>query len=324
MNTIKKLIKQRLFKLTVRFLNKNGYSLLSHKHMKSWADFFLNLSKIASKQNMNEEIDSIVFSKDRAMQLHAFLSSFIEMVKNRGRVFVLYTYSNERQKRSYDDLQKLFATENFVFIEETNFRHQLINILEKSNAGKILFYVDDMIFTHKIDYNLFKSIDTNSYVLALSRGMDMDYSIVLAKKIDLPEFKKTNEDLYQFQWNYSDKYSDWTYPLGVSGYMYGRIEIMSLIKAIDFKAPNSLEYGMQVFIPYFKNRIGLCPEFAACVCVHANLVQTEGINPVLGTFTVEQLLDIWEKGLRINTNEFYNKPMQVTQLQKYSFFLENK
>jgi hypothetical protein len=154
--------------------------------------------------------------------------------------------------------------------------------------------------------------------------MDMDYSIVLAKKIDLPEFKKTNEDLYQFQWNYSDKYSDWTYPLGVSGYMYGRIEIMSLIKAIDFKAPNSLEYGMQVFIPYFKNRIGLCPEFAACVCVHANLVQTEGINPVLGTFTVEQLLDIWEKGLRINTNEFYNKPMQVTQLQKYSFFLENK
>lgn len=50
----------------------------------------------------------------------------------------------------------------------------------------------------------------------------------------------------------------------------------------------------RMYILYFINRYGLCTEFASCVCVYANLVQSESKNPVLGTFSIDQLLDLWE------------------------------
>lgn len=63
----------------------------------------------------------------------------------------------------------------------------------------------------------------------------------------------------------------------------------------------------------------LCRAFASGVCVHANLVQSEGKNPVLETFSMEQLLELWEHGKRINLQDFYDKPMNITQVQKYTF-----
>ncbi len=147
----------------------------------------------------------------------------------------------------------------------------------------------------------------------------MTYSVVLQKPLELPPFTKYRYGLERFCWNFSDEYSDWTYPLGVAGYMYGKIEITAMCKAIPFKAPNSLESGMQLYLNFFKNRFGLCAEFATCVCVAANLVQTEGINPVIGTFSVQELLLLWEKGKKIDVQQFYNKPLNVTETQKYTF-----
>ena len=314
-----KLVKRKIHKLKSRILKITGYHLFNPVQMKSLSNFSFYILRYVENKNTNNIIDSIVFSKDRAMQLHAFLTSYIEQVSNRGKMFIIYTYSNERHQRSYDELMKIFIRENFIFIKEINFREQLINILEKSKAGKIIFYVDDMIFSHPIDYNTLKTVDATHNILALSRGKDMKYSIVLQKELVQPTFNKLNNNLLQFKWNSLEGESDWTYPLGVSGYMYGRIEITSMFKAINFKAPNSLEAGMQLFLPYFKDRFGLCFEFAPCVCIHANLVQTECKNPVIGTFSIDELLILWENGKRINLKEFYHKPMKISQVQEYSF-----
>jgi hypothetical protein len=290
---------------------------MSHKQINRSIDSSFYILKFVN--NSCREIDSIVFSKDRSMQLHAFLLSYTEKVCNRGRMYILYKCSDERHKKSYNELKADFTNENFIFIEETNFRSQLIEILDNSNAGKVIFYVDDMIFTHKIDYKELEKIDTNRYTLALSRGKDMNYSIVLQKPLVQPPFTEIGNNLLQFNWDYLEEFSDWTYPLGVSGYMYGKVEVSFICKTIDFKAPNSLESAMQLYLVYFKNRLGLCPESATSVCVHANLVQNEFTNPILGTFSIDELLNLWEKGKRIDVQEFYEKPMNITQVQKYTF-----
>lgn len=296
-----------------------GYQPVSHIQLEIIADFTLNILEFTDKIKFPTEIDSVVFSKDRAMQLHAFLLSYIERVNNRGMMFILYKCSNKRHKRSYDELRSTFIEEEFVFIEEQDFRQQLIEILEKSVARKIFFYVDDMIFTHRIDYKKFEIINTREYILTLSRGKDMDYSIVLQKPLVPPPFTKFSDNLERFNWNYSDIYSDWTYPLGLSGYMYGKIEITAIVKTIPFKAPNSLESGMQSFLILFKNRFGLCTEFASCICIPANLVQTECKNPTLGSFSIEELLVLWEAGKRIDVGEFYEKEINIAEVQKYTF-----
>lgn len=269
--------------------------------------------------NPNYGIISFVFSKDRAMQLHAFLESYFENVANYSKMIVLFKASNESHLNSYKELIKLFEDKPVIFIEEKNFRDQLIEAIEESKEGKIFFYVDDMIFTHKFDYEMLKGVNPYKTIVSLSRGRDLTNSTVLCKSITLPEFTNLSNDLLEFSWNNIKEHSDWSYPLGVSGYMFATKEILSIMKVISFKAPNSLENGMQQFKSIFIQRMGLCTENAVSICVHANLTQTEGYNPVFGEFSIEELLDKWNKGYQIEYTKFYSIPVNVAQIQEYTF-----
>lgn len=267
----------------------------------------------------DDGVISFVFSKDRSMQLHAFLESYFENVANYSKMIVLFKASSESHLNSYEELIKLFKDKPVTFIEEINFRDQLIQAIEESKEGKIFFYVDDMIFTHKFDYELLKDVNPFKTIVSLSRGSDLTNSTVLSKTITLPEFTNLSNGLLEFSWNNIKEHSDWSYPLGVSGYMFATKEILSIMKVISFKAPNSLENGMQQFKSIFIQRMGLCTEKAVSVCVHANLTQTEGYNPIFGEFSIEELLDKWNEGYQIEYSKFYNKPINVAQIQEYSF-----
>ena len=62
--------------------------------------------------------EGIVFSKDRAMQLHGLLSSYFAQVKNPVKLYILYTTSHARHAESYKELERLFADKKIVFITE--------------------------------------------------------------------------------------------------------------------------------------------------------------------------------------------------------------
>ncbi len=315
MNTSK--ININIIKKLNSWLAGKGMVIKNIKSAELFSDFYENFR--LQLDNPDSGILSIVFSKDRAMQLHTFLASYFENVANYSSMIILYKASNKAHLDSYQELIKIFEDKPVIFIEEENFRNQLIQAIEESHKGKICFYVDDMIFTHKFDYNLLKQVNPYKTIIALSRGRDMTYSAVLTKSLNLPEFTSLNNDLLQFSWDDIKEYSDWSYPLGVSGYMFAKKEILSILKTISFKAPNSLEMSMQQFKPVFKRRKGLCPENSVSVCVHANLTQTEGSNPVFGNSSIEELLDMWDKGYQIEYWKFYSKPLNTTQVQEYSF-----
>ncbi len=302
-------------------LARKGMVINKIKSSELFVDFYENFRLQAETSDFG--IMSIVFSKDRAMQLHAFLESYYENISNYSPMTILYKASDEAHQASYEELIKLFKDKSVNFINEKNFRTQLIQIIEETKVDKICFYVDDMIFTHKFDYDLLKLVNPYETIVALSRGRDMSYSSVLSKPINLPEFINLNNGLIQFAWNNIKEHSDWSYPLGVSGYMYAKKEILSIVKSITFKAPNSLESSMQQFKPLFSKRMGLCTENAVSVCVHANLTQTEGSNPVFGEFTIQELLLKWNMGYQIEYRKFYNIPINTSQIQEYTFCKRN-
>jgi hypothetical protein len=206
-----------------------------------------------------------------------------------------------------------------VFIEENDFKRQLIEICENSRAKTIATYVDDMIFIRKVDYNKILQIDTLDNMVTLGRGPEMNYSVVLNKPLVLPKFSSNGDGFQYFRWDFTHEYSDWTYPVGVGGYFFGRDELVVMLKSVDFKAPNSLEISLQQFKPMFIHRFGVCMDHISCVAVHANIVQTEHNNPVLGTFSIEELLNKWEEGLMIDIHRFYGKSGDIAQLQAYDF-----
>jgi hypothetical protein len=300
-----------------KYLEMKGKIICSKEHLDTTVKFATSL--LEANVTSNSEVDSIIFSKDRAMQLHAFLGSYVDNVSNRGRMDILYKASDERHKRGYDDLKHIFKREEIHFFEELDFRSQLIGLCEKSTAGKIIFYVDDMLFTHRLDYNSVRKIDSSRYILSLSRGMDLTYSVVLQKQISLPGFHGKVHGFDCFKWSEPSEFSDWTFPLGVSGFMYGRNETIAMLKSVTFKAPNTLERSLQCFLPYFISRDGLCTEQAICACVHANLVQSEWTNHSQGTFSIEELLELWENGKMIDRQAFYGKSANVAQEAEYTF-----
>lgn len=267
----------------------------------------------------NNDIVSVIFSKDRAMQLDGFLASYFENVENYSPIKVLFHVSNENHKKSYDDLQKIYADLPVEFIAESNFRKNLIAILEKSSEDRVLFYVDDMLFSQKMNYAWLKDVDPLLDIVSLSRGKDLNYSTVLAKKLEVPSFNKISENLYHFKWDEITEFSDWTYPIGVSGYMFSRPEIVAMMKATHFKAPNSLEHNLQQFLPYFSMRGGICLENVATPCVHTNLTQTECYNNVLGHYSLDELLDLWNENKRINYREFIGLEVSEAEVKKYNF-----
>jgi hypothetical protein len=300
-----------------KMLQKKGLKIYKTNEINRLTKHYWNVSIKNKYSNNLERIDSIVFSKNRALQLNAFIESYGYMVKNRGTLYILYKASDERHKKSYLELQNILPKEEYIFIEEIDFRNQFIEICEKSNAKILGLYVDDMIFLIKVDYKAIINIDMEECNVTLSRGRDLDDHP--GRKLVLPEFKKRSDGFESFRWDYSDSYSHWTYPIGVSGYFYLRDEFLEMLKITPFKAPNSLESNLQKFVPLFQQRTGLCMHQISCVCVHANLVQTEVENTTIGTHTVEELLLKWEEGYKINLNLFYGITGKIAQDQTYSF-----
>jgi hypothetical protein len=315
------IVKVFLFKVITIFFSKFGYVVTSKSSEKIKLNFNKNLKESLSLEN--QKIISLVFSKDRAMQLHAFLKSYFENIENYSKIIVLYKCSNKEHSKSYMTLRDIFSNYDVEFIEEVSFKKQLINIISKLEESKIFFYVDDLIFTHKFNYGLLNNINPYTTIVSLSRGLDMTYSAVLLKDIELPKFTSIYGGLKQFSWTYIKGSSDWAYPINIVGNMYATREVLSMIKSIDFKAPNSLESSMQIFKSEFITRYGVCMKNAVVIGISANVVQTEGSTPILCDFDVNNLLKKWGNGLEIERSAFYFKSMDISQKMGFSFVKRN-
>ena len=92
----------------------------------------------------------IVFSRDRAMQLDAFLRSYREHVRPLGKVLVLYRSTTERHAAAY---REVFAehedyTEPY---EEGDFRRDVLGLM--SQRGTTVLFADDHLFLRRWDAN---------------------------------------------------------------------------------------------------------------------------------------------------------------------------
>ena len=85
---------------------------------------------------------TVVFSKDRAMQLDATLRSFDCHVRAISSRAVLFTTSSELHAQQYEQLRSDHP--GWAFIREQDFKKQLMMIVE--GYSHVLFVVDDCLF----------------------------------------------------------------------------------------------------------------------------------------------------------------------------------
>jgi len=240
----------------------------------------------------------LVFSKDRAYQLDAFLNT----AKNNAKIqleniSVLYHYT-DYHKSDIEKLKQEYPAVNFI--EEKNFKNDVMNWLENIDDQIISFATDDAIFTREVHSETIKELLlANQHVITFSLRMGLHlercYPTNSAQKVPNGKIQSG-----VFIWSCKDAEGDWSYPLSVDGHVFRKDFVINMLKQIDFRNPNTLESNWQMILPYIPLQIVCCGIKSSYFNVPLNKVQNI-YNNRSGNVTVEFLMNEYRSGKRFNS-----------------------
>tara|TARA_R110002020_G_scaffold473660_1_gene703277 strand:+ start:130 stop:942 length:813 start_codon:yes stop_codon:yes gene_type:complete len=190
-------------------------------------------------------ITGIVFSKDRPAQLHACIESIQKNAAGIFNINVLYTASNEYFQHGYDMLMD--EPLGVRFIKESNFKKEMLGILDEFNDEKLLcFFTDDSIV-----YRPAGSLDDFSEVFDVSEMLCCSLRLGQNTVIQNP-YKDTRSVIPSHSMSMKDKFLAWEwfripsssnfgYPFSVDGHIYRKIDMIDIFRSYGYDTPNSFE-----------------------------------------------------------------------------------
>ena len=253
-------------------------------------------------------IECIIFSEDRALQLHALLKTMQEKVLPAIPVHVLYLASSPAHKQAYKDVTAIFSNQNIRFIQQENsfsFKHDLMEILFSMTCDILFFLVDDILFMETVDLYDLLAFDPDEYVPSLRMGQNLTRCHVLQTPQPQPKFLPPPEGhTDKIVWQWADGKLDRNYPLSVDGHLFARREISAMASLISFGTPNSFEDRLQIFKPLFDKRYGIGYKKSRIVNILCNRVRQE-INNLSSSTHPDELLVKWQNGYQIDYKTIY-------------------
>lgn len=260
------------------------------------------------KLTLPSTAECIVFSKDRALQLHGLLSTLREKVCPDLTVHVIYLASSISHRKAYDDVHDIFEKQNVRFVQQRNthsFRADLLEILFSLSCDMLFFLVDDMLFTELVNLDDILKFDPDAFVPSLRMGQNLTNCYVLQTPQPLPHFlDHPDSENDKIIWHWDKGELDWSYPLSVDGHFFARREMTAMAALISFSAPNSFEDQLQIFRPLFNKRYGIAYKKSKIVNIPCNRVQNE-TKTLSGNTHPDELLAQWQKGYQIDFKKLY-------------------
>lgn len=249
----------------------------------------------------------IIFSKDRPLQLTATIETLLKHCKDIENIelFVLYKTTSEKSKKLYNLVKNNF--ENIIFIEENNFRQDLLKILE--NKEYVLFVVDDCVFTEDFEISFItEKLYHYSPVIGFSLrlGNNINYCYPVRKYQNIPYGQTDVFGIARiYDWRLAEL--DFNYPLELSSSFY-KIDVIKSILKGKYRNPNELESWMAMNVTSFYKERGYLIFYnkSRAFCIPANKVQTIYNNRSMNNlkYTPENLMNLYEQGMRIDISKF--------------------
>jgi hypothetical protein len=245
----------------------------------------------------------VIFSKDRACQLHSLLESMCDHFRGlKYSLSIVYRASEEAFTEGYHQLISHSPLADMRWIEEKDFREDLLHIInELPSESFVMFLVDDDIVFRPLLHNDVMRAFSHKH-LFISLRCSRDYVKYLQ-----PSFLSIDPVL-EWKWNYGRKKSlSWNYPFSVDGNIFHTKHIQKIIRTLDFKAPNSLEgrlhhYRHTWWVKWVRG--ALAPQHAVIVNNPLNKVQTEG-ETWHNNGDIASLNQMYCKGYRIDNQPLY-------------------
>ncbi|MDT8447092.1 MAG: hypothetical protein RRB13_09415 [bacterium] len=238
----------------------------------------------------------VVFSFDRALQLFALLESYFLQAQDPAPLSVLFRASSKAHQGAYAEVRRLCKDWPVTFVEEYAFRSDLLDLLAALEATRVFFLVDDILFTQEFDFTEALKQDPKEAVFSLRHGAQLDFHYMLGLPMQRPPLQEEGGFI---RWRWRQGEYDWGYPLSVDGHIFDTREFLAQCRMIPFKAPNSLEHGLQIFWPLFADRAGVAYATSRQVNVPYNKVQQEFANKA-GALDPEKMLAYWNQGQKLD------------------------
>jgi hypothetical protein len=264
------------------------------------------LSSVAGSQ-----VDMVIFSYNRPMQLYALLESVKFYCTGLGQIRVIYRADNVFDS-GYEEVKKTFH-DVFFIKQGTNpsqdFKPLTLEATFNSPNQHVIFAVDDIVVKDFCDFSdMINTMETmrarvDVYGVYLSMGTHFSecYSLQCTQKT--PPFRKINKDF--FSWRFSDGQHDWRYPNKVDMTLYCKKDIERDLRELCYENPNRLEGLWAGRASKVFNKCGLCFENAKVVNVPLNRVQQVWTNRSMNLLSVEELLELFNRGLKIDIRPLY-------------------
>ena len=239
---------------------------------------------------MSGGIHCLVFSKDRAMQLDAFLRS-AERYAPYDDVYALVYFQRER---SYDLTVRDHPhvgwwDQEFNGGFETSVRKWL------SDKERVVFHTDDDVFYRPASiFDVCYSVPPNEWPPSSFRlGKNTTYCHPLDCEQEPPA---------HFPWRWREAQGDFGYPLCLNATVYQSADLLPLLQGWHFQNPTELEAGLAYRAELFRPEWMTAPLHSCCVSLPHNRVSSSsgcrtGTNPL---WQPDSLRDLYLDGYRID------------------------
>lgn len=255
-------------------------------------------------------ITSIIFSKDRPLQLDLCLNGIKKNFKDSSQNIVIHKNSEQFDK-SHQALQKEHQDVEFWQQSGSLFKDVLHAIAGAKN-NFICFFTDDDIFYREFSCNDYGFLnDEHLSCLSLRMGLNISersHEGQTASDVCNKAWK-TQNGMVAWPKTFHGYGSYWSYDLSVDGHVYRKSSILDMIDELCFiqprynwgNTPNVLESAIQRFWAIGPNFM-IAPPHSVVVNSPNNRVQKthENKSGEVHDYSSEFLLDKYESGSRID------------------------
>ncbi len=265
----------------------------------------LNKSKTGFFEQFKEsKADVVAFSYDRPMQLYALLESITKYTTGMNSINIIYRTSNDAFDNAYTHVKNDFSTVNFIKQNrKEEFKSLVLDTMSKTSAEHIIFSVDAIIFKDYIDLNecirYLEQTQAYGFYLRLGTHLSACYSEQSDQKV--PPHTEIKDDVYAWQFTCGEY--DWGYPNTVDMTLYRKKDLILLFEQLNFNSPNTFEGQWALCKPLID--VGLFYQKSKVVNIPLNLVQQEACNHNMNLYSVQELLEKFEQGFKIDIKPLY-------------------
>lgn len=275
-------------------------------------------------------IDTLIFSKDRPMQLDLLLQSMRDYfrVSNNG-INVLYKSSNAEYGKGYAAIARKYRNVNMI--PERSFQADTTAIVDSFSEKHCMFFADDEIFINEPDIVALMAAFTDDVAsVSLRLGKSVNYCQPARKAMDLPQFI-SDGTILKWNWTQGDLFVDWNYPRSLIGTIHRTETIKAVLHRPDakYRNPNEMECAFHPISADTSRPNMVSMPFSCIVSIPANIVSNltntphMGLDPLLMAQQYNAGWRIWPGelyGMRGNTTCFPEMPYVIHRPRIGVFF----